>query len=50
MAAILGKGLCSLSIEDPNELQALGSLTGLGTWSTVFFLHDGFEDAWQGIT
>lgn len=40
----------SLSVEDPNELQTLGSLTGLCTWNTIFLLHDGFEDAWQGIT
>ena len=38
---------CSLSIEDPNKLQALWSGAGLATRCTIFPLHDGFESAWQ---
>lgn len=43
--AATGRGKCSLSVEDPNKLQALGTWAGLGARCTVSPLHDGFEDA-----
>ena len=42
-----GGGRCSLSVEDPNKLQALGSRAGLGSRCTIFSLHNGFEGAWR---